>query len=287
MASLLSRDEKHFILTGIKNDVRADGRSRLTYRPMELTTDILGKTNGSARLRLSNTDVLVGVKAEVSATDQENYDEGRIEFSIDCSTAAIPMFEEQGGEDLAARITRSLTQAYSFIPRDTLCIVPGLHCWVLYVDVLILEFGGSLCDIIAIAVKAALSTARIPKVTPLQLDGDDYDIECSDNPNDCLKLDMSNAPLTVTLCKVADFLVVDPTADEEHCSIGGLVISVTGNGQICSVSTEGGNSFREDTISEALDTATKIGGRLQKVVESALLEEEQLRAKKEPIRILY
>lgn len=44
----------------IQEDFRVDGRSNKDYRPMELETGIVSHASGSARLRLANTDILVG-----------------------------------------------------------------------------------------------------------------------------------------------------------------------------------------------------------------------------------
>lgn len=44
----------------LQEDFRVDGRSNKDYRPMELETGIVSHASGSARLRLANTDILVG-----------------------------------------------------------------------------------------------------------------------------------------------------------------------------------------------------------------------------------
>lgn len=64
-------------------DLRNDGRKRNDYRPMELETDIVTHASGSARLRLANTDILVGVKAEIDAPYPESPKTGKIEFFVD------------------------------------------------------------------------------------------------------------------------------------------------------------------------------------------------------------
>lgn len=113
--------------------------------------------------------------------------EGRLEFFVDCSANAAPEFEGRGGEDLASRISRALAGAYGHrwddlnwlkvmiffppcfsFPSDAfdlrqLSVLPGRHCWALYVDILILECGGNLFDAVSIAVKAALFNTRIPR----------------------------------------------------------------------------------------------------------------------------
>lgn len=66
-----------------QDDYRSDGRSNIDYRPMELETDVVSHASGSARLRLANTDILVGVKTEIDVPKPDKPDSGRIEFFVD------------------------------------------------------------------------------------------------------------------------------------------------------------------------------------------------------------
>lgn len=50
---------------------------------MEVETKVIPHTSGSARLRLANTDILVGVKAEVDVPTAANPGEGKLEFFVD------------------------------------------------------------------------------------------------------------------------------------------------------------------------------------------------------------
>lgn len=141
MANILISDaEKTFILHGVEDDLRCDGRTRCDYRPMEIETGIVTHANGSCRLRLANTDVLVAVKAEIDIPPLENPDEGKIVFFVDCSANAAPEFEGRGGEELAMEFANTLEVAYrsrqAFNLRD-LCILPQQRCWKLFVDVLV------------------------------------------------------------------------------------------------------------------------------------------------------
>lgn len=117
-----------------------DGRSRHSFRPMELELGIVSHASGSARLRLANTDILVGVKTEIDVPTPEKFDEGHIEFFIDCSANATPEFEGRGGEELANEIRNTLESAYQSpgaFDLRRLCILPRQQCWKLFVDVLV------------------------------------------------------------------------------------------------------------------------------------------------------
>ncbi|KAF6099261.1 exosome component 7 [Phyllostomus discolor] len=164
MASVsLSEAEKVYIVHGVQEDLRVDGRGCEDYRGVEVETDVVSNTSGSARVRLGHTDILVGVKAEMGTPKLEKPNEGYLEFFVDCSANATPEFEGRGGDDLGTEIANTLYRIFhnkSSVDLEALCISPREHCWVLYVDVLLLECGGNLFDAISIAVKAALFNTR-------------------------------------------------------------------------------------------------------------------------------
>ncbi|GBP88680.1 Exosome complex component RRP42 [Eumeta japonica] len=213
---------------------------------MELETDVVSHASGSARLRLANTDILVGVKTEIDVPKPENPAQGKIEFFVDCSANATPEFEGRGGEQLANSISNLMQRAYyssQAFNLKQLCILEGKQCWKLYVDILILESGGNLCDAVSVAVKAALFNTRIPFVKVALMDGGNIDLQLSDDPYDCKLLDIGSAPLLVTLCKIGDKCVVDPTAEEESCSIVSLIVGITDNPKFYQTEKENEQSF--------------------------------------------
>lgn len=71
-----------FITDGIDLGVRVDGRQCLDFRPMEIETGIISHTNGSARLKLNGTDILVGIKVELGEPDSNIPDEGRLLVNV-------------------------------------------------------------------------------------------------------------------------------------------------------------------------------------------------------------
>lgn len=107
---------------------------------MELETDIVSHASGSARVRLANTDILVGVKTEIDVPIAGRPDEGKIEFFVDCSANATPEFEGRGGEELALEIANTLQKAYSSnqaFDLTKLIIIRKRQCWKLFVDILV------------------------------------------------------------------------------------------------------------------------------------------------------
>ncbi|XP_066256031.1 exosome complex component RRP42 [Euwallacea similis] len=268
----LSEAEKTFILHGVAENFRVDGRDREGYRPMEVETDIVQHAFGSARLRLANTDVLVAVKIEVDTPLPEKPFEGKIEFFVDCSANATPDFEGRGGEDLAIELSNTLSSAYGSyktLNLRKLCILKGKKCWKLLVDVLILECGGNLFDAVSLAVKAALYNTQVPKIRAVNIDGDNVEIEVSDNVFDCESLDIIHAPVLVTVCKIGEHCIVDPSLGEEQCTVGSIVVSVSGD-SFSAITSIGTGSLQEETLFECLDLGQKVGVRLNEALMETL-----------------
>ena len=73
---LISDSESTFIIDGVNNDCRSDGRTcndfrffksspvvaETFFRKVEIEHDVIQTTNGSARVRIGATEILVGVK---------------------------------------------------------------------------------------------------------------------------------------------------------------------------------------------------------------------------------
>uniref|UniRef100_A0A131XFS0 Ribosomal RNA-processing protein 42 n=1 Tax=Hyalomma excavatum TaxID=257692 RepID=A0A131XFS0_9ACAR len=270
---LISEAEKIYIVHGIQENLRCDGRSCLEYRFMELETGLVPNCSGSSHVRLANTDILVGIKAELDAPDPCAPHLGRIEFFVDCTANADPVFEGRGGEEIATEIRSALAHTYSSpkcLDLASLAVVPGHQAWVLYVDVLILECGGSLIDAVSVAVKAALYDLKIPKVSVNIDDNGDPEIEVSDNPHDVNKINIANVPCFITLSKVGQQFVLDATQEEQACAVGSLAMAVTETGKVAALFKGGIGSLHPENIVDIIEVGRDVGIALNTAVSQQL-----------------
>uniref|UniRef100_A0A6I8NDX7 Exosome component 7 n=1 Tax=Ornithorhynchus anatinus TaxID=9258 RepID=A0A6I8NDX7_ORNAN len=236
-----------------------------------------------------HTDILVGVKAEMGTPKLEKPKEGFLEFFVDCSANAAPEFEGRGGDELGTEIANTLYRIFnnkSSIDLESLCISPREHCWVLYVDVLLLECGGNLFDAISIAVKAALFNTRIPRVQVLEDEEGSKDIELSDDPYDCIRLNVENVPCIVTLSKIGYRHVVDATLQEEACSLARLLVSVTNKGILTCMRKVGKGSLDPESVFEMIETGKRVGKMVHSSLQSVLHKEESLGPKRQKVGFL-
>jgi len=124
-----------------------------------METGIVSQTNGSARIILDGTDVLVGIKVEIGEPEPLAHDQGRISVSVECCPSASPEFEGRGAEELnieLSRVIERLLTESKAIDMKKLCLVPGRQCWVIYIDALVLDSAGNLFDAISMTTRAAL-----------------------------------------------------------------------------------------------------------------------------------
>jgi exosome complex component RRP42 len=115
-----SKTEKIFISEGIKNNIRLDGRENFDFRHFLVETGIISQSNGSARVKLGNTEILVGIKAEIGEPDLDFPNKGRIEVNVKwyhykykSSSPSIPDFEGKEEESLNNKFSLMLKNLIS------------------------------------------------------------------------------------------------------------------------------------------------------------------------------
>uniref|UniRef100_A0A914ZCQ1 Ribosomal RNA-processing protein 42 n=1 Tax=Parascaris univalens TaxID=6257 RepID=A0A914ZCQ1_PARUN len=287
----LSDAEKVYIINGAEEGMRADGRSLFDYRPIIVETGVLATTNGSARVRLASTDLLIGVKAELTVVEDFEHYRNRINFFVDCSANATPLFVGRGGEDLALEVTSALDVAYDnpyVLPDLKKLILSPMHAWKLYVDIVILECGGNILDAAGIGVKAALQNTEICSVIVRPADEGKCAVDLA-NDNTVWKIDVSRAPLFVSVHKLGEANLVDASLTEEACSRCTVLVAVSPtpecsqdrailNEEDCIVTMvrqSGGGSLEMDSLDEMVRTGVRMVNELQRALDKRLKEESE------------
>ncbi|XP_043696185.1 exosome complex component RRP42 isoform X1 [Telopea speciosissima] len=274
----LSVGEKHFIQGGIAQDLRTDGRKRLTYRPISVETGVIPQANGSARIRMGTTDVIASVKAELGKPDLFQPDKGRVIINVDCSPTAAPVFEGRGGEELSTELSVALQRCLlgsksgtgAGIDRSSLLVVEGKLCWDLYIDGLVVSSDGNLLDALGAAIKAALSNTGIPKVNVATAASADEQPEVDISDEEFLQFDTSGIPVIVTLTKVGRHYIVDATSEEESQMSSAVSVSVNRNGHICGLTKRGGAGLDPSVILDMISVSKHVSEQLMNKLDSEI-----------------
>ncbi|KAI8552158.1 hypothetical protein RHMOL_Rhmol06G0243700 [Rhododendron molle] len=274
----LSIGEKHFIQGGIAQDLRSDGRKRLTYRPIFVETGNIPQANGSARVKLGATDVIASVKAELGKPSPFQPDKGKVSIYVDCSPTAAPMFEGRGGDELSAELSAGLQRcllggksgAGGGIDLSSLSIVEGKVCWDLYIDGLVVSSDGNLLDALGAAIKAALSNTGIPKVHVAASASSDGQPEVDVSDEEFLQFDTSGVPVVVTLTKVGRHYIVDATSEEESQMSSAISVSINRQGRICGLTKRGGAGLDPSVILDMISVAKHVSEQLMNKLDSEI-----------------
>ncbi|CAM9972971.1 unnamed protein product, partial [Ectocarpus sp. 12 AP-2014] len=244
-----SSSEREYVALGVELGMRGDGRGRLDYRSLSVQAGVLAQSNGSARVTIAHngTDVLAAVKVEVGEPGLEAPGAGRVEVCVSCSNSLFPKFDERSSGDVNAVLSGALERSMRGVgglDLDALGIVDGKFCWVVFVDILVLQADGNLLDASSFAAYTALNTARIPKVTPLVGEGGIYDdFEISSEIDDAVAIKgATNVPVCLTMSRVGGHFIVDASVEEEACVEASVAVFVDREGRVCGSRKEGDGS---------------------------------------------
>ncbi|KAI9472368.1 MAG: ribosomal protein S5 domain 2-type protein [Benjaminiella poitrasii] len=277
---LVSPAEKSYIEQGVLSDCRGDGRARFEYRHLVLETGLLSQASGSARCRLGDSDVLVGIKVEIGEVDPTRPKQGRIICNVECSPSASQQFEGRGADEINNTLTlaldRLLNGPQSGLDLESLCIIPNQQCWIIYIDAMVMDAAGNLLDCIVMTTRATLHNTRVPKTQLIDLEDGNVEFEIIDDVEEAEPLkDCVNLPVTVSLYKIGERYVIDPTSLEELCSQLTLTVSVNRFGQVCGIKKSGGGSLEPTLLNEMITTATTLAKPLIEQLDAKLAEDEK------------
>ena len=285
-SSKLSKAERNFILSGVKQNIREDGRGRFDLRPILIETGFLIHVNGSARLTntLLNTDIVASVKADFTQPKKESPDHGKI--SINVKTMNEYTLQNNNSDNNSTNNTTILSEMLQRTFSDpaflkTLCILPSYHCWLLNIDVLVVSSDGSLFDNLVQVVHAALHSVVLPKVTILNGDGGEKILDMSNDPTAKTYLDTTMLPLCSTLWMLNGIPITDTTLKEEMCSDSSISICMDRNNQICGMYKLGFNGIEPKLLNLCIKATENIITSIYKTFDTVLENEKQSKPRRD------
>jgi exosome complex component RRP42 len=140
-----------------------------------------------------------------------------------------------------------------------LCIEPGKNVFIVFVDVYVLNHDGNLIDASALAAVAALLNTKMPNY---EIEDGELKIKSGYSP-----LPMKSRPITVTLGKINDKLIVDPWLEEEQIMDARISMAINDEGNICAVQKGGAGYFTPQQILEAAKIVQEKAAELRKKME--------------------
>lgn len=249
MEEIVSSVKRDYIVDLAKQGKRADGRALDQYREVSVETGVIKRAEGSARVKLGNTQVLVGVKLERGEPYPDSPNSGVLIVNAELLPLASPTFEpgppNENAIELARVIDRGIRESDT-IDLDKLVITPGEEVWMVYIDTNVLDHDGNLIDASALAAVAALWSMK-PEVEGWTLP----------------EFPVLKKPITVTIAKVGEKLMVDPCLDEENVIDARISIATTEDGSLCAIQKGGVSGLTLEEIKAAYELARAKAGELR------------------------
>lgn len=205
---------------------RFDKRNPEEFREILIETGISKNAEGSAKVKLGNTEVFVGIKMDVSEPYPDSPKSGNLMVTAELLPLSSPRFEYGPPKFEAIELGRVLDRGIresKFIDFEKLCIEEGKKVWNVFIDIYSINDDGNLFDAAGIAILAALKDAKIPKYD--EEEGKVLFGELTDKKIPLIK----DVPISITIHKIGEKLLVDPTKEEEDLSEARITIGSTGH----------------------------------------------------------
>lgn len=261
-SNLTSERIKEYLLEG----KRFDNRKPEEFREIIIETGISKNAEGSAKVKIGKTEVLVGVKMDVSEPYPDSPDKGNLMVTAELLPLSSPRFESGPPKfnaiELGRIIDRGIRES-KFIELEKLCIKKGEKVWTVFIDIYSINDDGNLLDAAGLGAIIALKNAKIPKYNDKE--GKVLYGELTEKTIPLAK----DIPLSITIHKVGNSLIVDPTREEEDISETRVTIG-SSNGVISSIQKGNEKSLSIEKFENILDLAEKTERKLFKKLEKFL-----------------
>ena len=256
----MSNEAREHIIKLFGSDTRLDGRKLTEYRPVKVETDVTPNAEGSARVTIGKTDVIVGIKVEVMEPYPDTPNEGSIMVGAELLPLSSPDFEQGPPSiqavELARVVDRGIRESKS-LDFKKLCIKEGEKIWMIIVDIITINDAGNLFDASALGAIAALKNMKFPEYKDGKID---YKKKTNKG------LDLKDTPLSVTVIKIGDKFIVDPDSEEEKVVDARLTVASLSDGTLCAMQKGGDYPLTAEDVSKMVDIGIEKGKELRKLV---------------------
>lgn len=235
----------------LSESIRPDARPLGSARETTVALGAVASANGSALAKIGSTTMLAAIKMEVMTPTLESPDEGcvAIEFHMPpiCSPLVRPGRPAEAAPVLSKQLSDTILSS-GMINLKELSLVSGKAAWMVYLDIYCLDADGALFDAALLSAVAAFSHLEIPVVSL----NDDGKIVLSSEENkgemsqgepvnkERRKLTLKSIPFSLTCILHKNYILADPTAEEESIMETLVTVVLDSSSQLVSLYKPGG-----------------------------------------------
>ncbi|XP_075055114.1 exosome complex component RRP43 [Mixophyes fleayi] len=254
----------------LKENCRPDGRDLNEFRTTTINVGSITTANGSALVKLGNCSVICGIKAEFTTPAIDAPNKGYIVPNVDLTPLCSSRFRPgPPGEEaqVASQFIADVIQNSQIIEKEDLCIVNSKLAWVLYCDLICLNYDGNILDACTCALVAALRNVQLPSV---KINEDTGLAEVELSTKNALKI--QKQPVSTSFAIFDDlYILVDPTDEEEGLATGLLTIVIDEDGKLCTIRKPGGSALSAEQLQDCISRAVTRHKEVQTLLDDVLL----------------
>jgi exosome complex component RRP42 len=255
----MNKELRYTVKSLLSKNTRLDGRKPDEYREITVETNVTKNAEGSAKVKIGDTEVIAGVKMEVGKPYPDTQDRGGMMFNVELTPMASPEFESGPPGSYAielARVTDRAIRESKCIDTKKLCIEVGEAVWTVIVDIVPINEAGNMFDACALASALALKDVKLPKYA-------DGMIDYKERTNTALPF-TKEIPIGVTVLKYGEHFIVDPTTEEEKVYDARLTVGVQADGNLCSMQKGGESAISAEDLGKMVNIAVAKAKELRK-----------------------
>lgn len=243
---------------------RVDGREPERVRSVEIRTGVVKTADGSAEVKLGRTHVVAGVKVGLGQPFPDAPDEGVLVVSAEVLPHASPYTEvgppDESAIELARVVDRGIRHC-GYVDFKKLAVEGG-KAYILWIDLYVINDDGNLVDAANLAAVAALKNTQLPAVVK-----EEQGVKLDRNNKTPLPVDLNKAPIAVSIGKIGNVLLLDPTLEEELSLDGRITFTISEDRIVAAQKTIG--AFAPQELEAALDLAWKGRGQYAEFLKNA------------------
>ncbi|KAJ1552300.1 hypothetical protein HK405_011857 [Cladochytrium tenue] len=254
---------QEFLRRFLAHRLRPDGRPPAAFREAHVSKGTLTSAHGSALVRFGDSTALCGIKAEVAVPPPDQPTLGyfggtgvcelpNVDFPPLCS----PKFRGGPPSEFTQSVSEFIHQVTSqcnLVDLASLCIEPGRAVWVLYADIVFLNYEGNAVDVALTSLVAALQNTRLPKSKYYELEAT---VKVTSERTIPIVLGSTPIASTFSLFEGEEEPLADPTEEEESVQSGEVTVVVDADGgSLCGVLKRGGGTLPVAALDSCVELA--------------------------------
>jgi exosome complex component RRP42 len=253
MVNIVPEITRKSITELIKKGERADGRAPYDYRDISVEVGVIDKAEGSARVKIGNTQIMIGIKPQIGDPFPDTPNVGVLMTNSELLPMASPTFEPGPPDERSVEMSRVVDRCLregKILDLEKLCIIEGKKVWMIFLDLHVLDYDANLIDAAVLGSVAAIMNTKIPTT---RVEEDEIIID-EENKT---PLYINEKPLMCTFAKIGDELIIDPSLEEENIMGARISIGMREDGSICAMQKGGEEPFTREQVMKAVELATQ------------------------------